>query len=47
MSIENCKIIDFQIINDHRGKIAIVESGIQTPFDIKRVYYLYDVPHVD
>lgn len=44
MSIENCKIIDLQVINDHRGKISIAESGIQVPFDIKRVYYLFDVP---
>jgi hypothetical protein len=44
MSVENCKIIDLQVLHDHRGKIAIAESGTQVPFDIKRVYYLFDVP---
>jgi len=27
-----------------RGNLSVVEGGTQIPFDIKRVYYLYDVP---
>lgn len=31
-------------ITDPRGNLSFVEGGIQIPFDIRRVYYLFDVP---
>jgi len=42
--IESCKTIDLPIINDPRGNLTFVEAGRHIPFDIRRVYYLYDVP---
>jgi dTDP-4-dehydrorhamnose 3,5-epimerase-like enzyme len=42
--IENCKIIDLPRINDPRGNLTFVEARHHIPFDIRRVYYLYDVP---
>ena len=42
--IESCKIIDLPKISDPRGNLTFVESGRHIPFDIRRVYYLYDVP---
>ena len=44
MSISTCKIIDLPKIADPRGNLTFVESDSQIPFDIQRVYYLYDVP---
>lgn len=44
MSIEDCKIIELPRITDPRGNLSFIESGKHIPFDIKRVYYLYDVP---
>lgn len=44
MSIEQCKIIDLPKIPDARGNLTFVEGGRHIPFDIKRVFYLYDVP---
>lgn len=44
MSLENCKIIELPKINDPRGNLTFVESGRHVPFEIKRVFYLYDVP---
>ena len=44
MNIDICKIIDLPKINDPRGNLTFVEGGNQIPFDIQRVYYLYDVP---
>ena len=44
MSVEDCKIIDLPKITDPRGNISFIEGGQHIPFDIKRVYYLYDVP---
>jgi hypothetical protein len=37
-------MIDLPRVNDPRGNLTFVESGRHVPFDIKRVYYLYDVP---
>lgn len=44
MGIETCRFIDMPIINDPRGNLSFIEGERHVPFDIKRVYYLYDVP---
>lgn len=44
MSIDLCKIIELPKIADPRGNLTFVEGGRHIPFDIKRVFYLYDVP---
>lgn len=44
MSIKDCKLIDLPKIADPRGNLTFIEGGRHVPFDIKRVYYLYDVP---
>lgn len=42
--ISDCKIIDLRKISDPRGNLTPIESFIDVPFQIQRVYYLYDVP---
>jgi WxcM-like, C-terminal len=44
MRLDTCRIIDLPRINDPRGNLTFVEAGRHVPFDIRRVYYLYDVP---
>jgi hypothetical protein len=44
MSLEACKLIDLPKINDPRGNLTFVESNRHVPFEIERVFYLYDVP---
>lgn len=44
MSVTDCRIIDLPQIADPRGNLTFIESNKHVPFDIKRVYYLYDVP---
>jgi len=44
MSIKHCRIIDLPKISDPRGNLSFIEGNRHIPFDIKRVYYLYDVP---
>ena len=44
MSLDQCKLMDLPKIADARGNLTFVEGGRHVPFDIKRVYYLYDVP---
>ena len=39
----NIQIIEIPKIEDYRGNIAIIE-GNALPFDVKRIYYLFDVP---
>ncbi len=42
--IDQCKIIDLPKITHPRGNLSFIEGGRHIPFEIKRVYYLYDVP---
>ena len=42
--MEHCRILDLPKHSDPRGNLSVVEGGIHVPFDIERVYYLYDVP---
>jgi len=39
----NIEIINIPKVEDYRGNLAIIEKEV-VPFEIKRVYYLYDVP---
>ncbi|MDX6612630.1 MAG: hypothetical protein QOD75_1816 [Blastocatellia bacterium] len=44
MGLQDCKIIELKKIADRRGNLTSIEAGADVPFEIKRVYYLYDVP---
>ena len=45
-TINDCKVVDIRRYSDNRGYLSVVENGIDIPFDIKRIYYLYLVPEV-
>jgi hypothetical protein len=42
--IDTCQMVSLPKIADPRGNLTFIEGGSHIPFDIKRVYYLYDVP---
>jgi hypothetical protein len=44
MSLENCRIVELPKITDPRGNLTFIEGDRHVPFNIRRVYYLYDVP---
>ena len=44
MSLSDCRIIDLPKITNSQGNLTFVESARHLPFEIKRIYYLYDVP---
>lgn len=44
MSIADVKLLEFPRRNDPRGNLSFVEGGNHVPFDLRRVFYLYDVP---
>ena len=43
-SIQDVKIIDLPRVNDPRGNLSFVEQNNHIPFEIKRTYWIYDVP---
>jgi hypothetical protein len=44
MPLVDCKLIDLPKITDARGNLTYIEGGKHVPFEIKRMFYLYDVP---
>jgi hypothetical protein len=42
--ISRCKHIELPKIQDYRGNLTFIENGSLIPFQIQRVYYLYNVP---
>lgn len=36
--------IDLPVVEDRRGNLTFIEGGLHVPFEIRRVYWLYDVP---
>lgn len=38
---ERYKILEFPELGDERGNLVVIEGGIQIPFDIQRVFYIY------
>jgi WxcM-like, C-terminal len=43
-SIYDCSIIELNQIHNRSGNITSIENRINIPFDVRRIYYLYDVP---
>jgi hypothetical protein len=43
-SIYDCSIIELNRIHNRSGNITVIENQINIPFDVRRIYYLYDVP---
>lgn len=44
MKLSECKLIQLPIIPEDRGNLSFVEECNHIPFQIKRTYWLYDVP---
>lgn len=42
--IHACNVVELTKIHRKEGNITIIQNGIHQPFDVKRVYYLYDIP---
>lgn len=43
-SVYDCVILPLNKIHNRAGNITIVEGNRNVPFDVKRIYYLYDIP---
>ena len=44
MAISDCKLVELPKFLDQRGNLSFAQNNAQIPFEIKRTYWLYDVP---
>lgn len=44
MTVFDCSLIHLPKILDRRGNITVVNNGKEIPFEVNRVFYLYDIP---
>jgi len=44
VALSKCRLIELPRVEDRRGNLTFIEENRRLPFEIKRVYYLYDVP---
>lgn len=44
-TIADCSLIDFPVIQNRSGNITSVHGSLQVPFNIERVFYIYDIPN--
>lgn len=42
--LHKCEVVELPVVHDPRGNLTFIENNRHVPFDIQRVYYLYDVP---
>ncbi len=43
-TVYNCTVLEIDKHHNTKGNISVIENETTIPFDVKRVYYLYDVP---
>ncbi|WP_352421232.1 FdtA/QdtA family cupin domain-containing protein [Proteiniphilum sp.] len=44
LTIYDCSIIEIEKHQHEKGNISVIENRKSIPFDVKRVFYLYDIP---
>lgn len=44
MSVDDCRLVELPVVHNPQGNLTFIEGEKHVPFDIARVYYLYDVP---
>ena len=42
--IDDCKMYNLPKITDPRGNLTFIENNEHVPFEVRRVFYLYDIP---
>lgn len=42
--ISDIRCVELKRITDNNGSISVVQNSLDIPFDVKRIYYLYDIP---
>ena len=42
--VSDCSVIELPKIENRSGNLTSIQNSIEIPFDIKRIFYLYDIP---
>ena len=42
--ISDCTLIDLSKIENRSGNITVIENNLDIPFEVKRIFYIYDIP---
>ena len=42
--VSDCSVIKLPKIENRSGNLTSIQNSIEIPFDIKRIFYLYDIP---
>ncbi|WP_339657190.1 FdtA/QdtA family cupin domain-containing protein [Flavobacterium frigidarium] len=43
-SVDDCNIVDLHKVHNESGSITVIDNNVNIPFEVNRIYYLYDVP---
>lgn len=43
-NVDDCNIVELPIVHTINGNMTVLENQLNIPFDIRRIYYLYDIP---
>jgi len=44
VSVDDCRLLELPVVRNPQGNLTFIEGGTHVPFEIRRVYCLYDVP---
>lgn len=44
ISVSDCSVIELPKIENRSGNLTSIQNSIEIPFDVKRIFYLYDIP---
>jgi len=44
LGLDDCRLLELPVVHNPQGNLTYIEAERHVPFDIARVYYLYDVP---
>ena len=44
ISVFNCSVVELKSLKNRSGNITLIENNVDIPFEVKRVFYLYDIP---
>ena len=44
ISVFNCSVVELKSLKNRSGNITPIENHVDIPFEVKRVFYLYDIP---
>ena len=44
VSVDDCRLLTLDRHHHENGNLTVVENGKDFPFEVQRVFYIYDVP---